>query len=107
MPDVGLILASVALVGLSACFSGLTLGLLSLSLESLELIVSGGSAREAAWDAACRPPIPPLGCVFLSFFLQPGPEIAQRQSRNTVPPQAGRQPLSLVTLEASYGAGDG
>lgn len=55
MPDVGLILASVALVGLSACFSGLTLGLLSLSLESLELIVSGGSAREAAWARKIYP----------------------------------------------------
>jgi len=44
---VGSVLLTLGLICLSGAFSGLTLGLLSLSLESLELIMSSGSPHEA------------------------------------------------------------
>lgn len=44
---VGSVLLTIGLICLSGAFSGLTLGLLSLSLESLELVMSSGSPRDA------------------------------------------------------------
>ena len=52
---VGSVLLTVGLIFLSGAFSGLTLGLLSLSLESLELIMSSGSAREAQYASQIYP----------------------------------------------------
>ena len=49
------LLATVVLVVLSGMFSGLTLGLLSLSLEGLDIIIVGGSSDERRWAARIYP----------------------------------------------------
>ena len=45
----GSLAVTLCLLVLSGLFSGLTLGLLSLNLEDLDIIISGGAATEAAW----------------------------------------------------------
>jgi metal transporter CNNM len=49
------ILITVLLVCLSGMFSGLTLGLLSLSIEGLDIIISAGDADERRWAKKIYP----------------------------------------------------
>ena len=49
------LLFSIVLVGLSGMFSGLTLGLLSLTIEGLEIVIHGGSAEERQWALRILP----------------------------------------------------
>ena len=49
------VLFAVVLVLFSGMFSGLTLGLLSLSIEGLEIVINGGSADEAKWAETILP----------------------------------------------------
>ena len=49
------LLGSVVLVMLSAMFSGLTLGLLSLSLEGLDILISAGDERERGFARRIYP----------------------------------------------------
>ena len=52
VPSLGL---AVVLIGFSGMFSGLTLGLLSLSLEGLDIVIKGGSTAEARWARKIKP----------------------------------------------------
>lgn len=58
-PDAGLpvgnLLGTVLLVFLSAMFSGLTLGLMSLSLEGLDILITAGDDTEKAWAKRIYP----------------------------------------------------
>lgn len=49
------ILGTVVLVMLSGLFSGLTLGLLSLSLEGLDIVITGGDPDERRWAKRILP----------------------------------------------------
>jgi len=49
------LLVAVVLVCLSGMFSGLTLGLLSLTMEGLDIVINGGDADEAKWANRIRP----------------------------------------------------
>ena len=49
------LLAMVVLVAMSGGFSGLTLGLLSLSLEGLDIVMAGGDAEEKRWAEKIYP----------------------------------------------------
>ena len=49
------VLGTVFLVLLSAMFSGLTLGLLSLSLEGLDILISAGDDRQRAYARRIYP----------------------------------------------------
>ena len=49
------LLASIVLVMFSAMFSGLTLGLLSLSLEGLDILISAGDERERGYAQRIYP----------------------------------------------------
>ena len=49
------LLGSIVLVMLSAMFSGLTLGLLSLSLEGLDILISAGDERERGYAQRIYP----------------------------------------------------
>lgn len=49
------VIATIMLLMLSAMFSGLTLGLLSLSLEGLDIIIHGGHSNESKWAARIYP----------------------------------------------------
>ena len=53
--QVGNLLGAVVLVMLSAMFSGLTLGLLSLSLEGLDILISAGDERERGYARRIYP----------------------------------------------------
>lgn len=53
--DYASLLVTVVLVMLSGMFSGLTLGLLSLSLEGLDIIVAGGEPDEKRWAKKIYP----------------------------------------------------
>ena len=50
-----MLLCAVVLVGFSGMFSGLTLGLMSLSMEGLDIIVNGGNPEEAKWAERILP----------------------------------------------------
>ena len=52
LPVIG---AVVVLILFSGMFSGLTLGLLSLSIEGLDIVINGGSPEEAKWAARILP----------------------------------------------------
>jgi hypothetical protein len=47
--------ASLVLLMLSGLFSGLTLGLLSLTIEGLDIVISGGTAEERGWAQRILP----------------------------------------------------
>jgi len=49
------LLAAVVLIGFSGMFSGLTLGLLSLTIEGLDIVINGGSSLEALWAERIKP----------------------------------------------------
>lgn len=49
------LMGSIVLVMLSAMFSGLTLGLLSLSLEGLDILISAGDERERGYAQRIYP----------------------------------------------------
>ena len=49
------LLFTVVLVMLSGMFSGLTLGLLSLSLEGLDIVIHGGNPDERRWATRIYP----------------------------------------------------
>ena len=51
----GSLAVTLCLLVLSGLFSGLTLGLLSLSIEGLDIVINGGSDEEKGWaeDGRC------------------------------------------------------
>ena len=52
---VPIVFSTILLVGLSGMFSGLTLGLLSLSIEGLNIVIHGGSDEERRWAEKILP----------------------------------------------------
>ena len=52
---IGTLFSLVVLILFSGMFSGLTLGLLSLSIEGLDIVISGGSPEERRWATRILP----------------------------------------------------